>query len=133
MDNINRAVRYIYYLSLITLLVIYIFPGSLIGYFLYGDLEKQPNLISNPAGTSINHFIFFVYLSIIALLSHLKKTKFKKTFAFILFLSITLELLHLIIPNRRFQTGDLIGNLLGVIIPFLIYEVYEILFKTKKE
>ena len=125
MDNINRAVRYIYYLSLITLLVIYIFPGSLIGYFLYGNLEKQPNLISNPAGTSINHFIFFVYLSIIALLSHLKKTKFKKTFAFILFLSITLELLHLIIPNRSFEYSDLFANLIGVLLGYFIILIYK--------
>ena len=49
------------------------------------------------------------------------------------FLSIILEFLHLFIPNRSFQMGDLNGNLLGVIIPFLTYKIYEFLFQSKKE
>ena len=58
-NNIFKVLKYTYYLSLTVLLILYLFPGSLIGFLLYGDLGKQPNLISNPIGTSINHFIFF--------------------------------------------------------------------------
>ena len=47
---------YLYYLNLIALLILYLFPGSIIGYLFYGDLSTQPNLIKNPIGTSINHF-----------------------------------------------------------------------------
>ena len=125
MDNTNRVARYIYYLSLIVLFIIYLFPGSLIGYFLYGDLAKQPNLISNPAGTSINHFAFFLYLAIIGLFSHLNNNKFKSVFAFILFLSVVLEVLHLIIPNRSFEYLDLFTNLTGVLFGYCIIIIYK--------
>ena len=43
-NNIFEVIKYTYYLSLIVLLILYLFPGSLIGFFLYGDLGKQPNL-----------------------------------------------------------------------------------------
>ena len=67
-NTIFEVVKYTYYLSLIVLLILYLFPGSLIGFLLYGDLGKQPNLISNPIGTSINHLIFFFYLGILKFL-----------------------------------------------------------------
>ena len=57
--------KYLFYFSFIILLILYLFPGSLIGFFLYGNLGRQPDLISNPLGTSINHLIFFFYLSIL--------------------------------------------------------------------
>ena len=68
MDNKIRIVRYLYHLSLVGLLILYLFPGSLIGYFLYGDLGKQPDMIPNPMGTSINHALAFFYLTIIGFL-----------------------------------------------------------------
>ena len=40
------------------------------------------------------------------------------------FLSLILELLHYIIPNRSFQPGDLIGNILGVIVAYFIIKIY---------
>ena len=66
------TLNYLYYLSLVVLLVVYLFPGSLIGYFLYGSLEKQPDLISNPMGTSINHLIYFLWLTILAFMNNTK-------------------------------------------------------------
>ena len=48
MDYKIRIVRYLYYFSLIGLLILYLFPGSLIGYFFYGDFERQPDMIPNP-------------------------------------------------------------------------------------
>ena len=63
---IFKLLEYIYYFSLVILFVLYLFPGSLIGYFLYGNLGQQPNLIPNPIGTSINHFIYFSYITILA-------------------------------------------------------------------
>ena len=44
---IFEVIKYTYYLSLIALLILYLFPGSLIGFFLYGDLWKQPNFIAS--------------------------------------------------------------------------------------
>ena len=125
MNNKNRTIRFLYYLSVLVLLVLYLFPGSLIGYFLYDDLGRQPNLISNPAGTSINHFAYFIYLSIIGLLGHLKDDNFKKVLIFLLFSSIILEISHLIIPNRSFQYLDLIANFVGVLLGYCIIIIYK--------
>ena len=61
-NTILKLLEYVYYFSLIILLILYLYPGSLLGYFLYGNLEQQPNLIPNPIGTSINHFFFLVTL-----------------------------------------------------------------------
>ena len=124
MNNKNRTVLFIFYLSVIALFILYLFPGSLIGYFLYNELDKQPNLISNPAGTSINHFIYFIYLSIIGLFSYLKEINFNKVFIYLFLLSIFLEVAHSIIPNRSFQLADLISNILGVIVAYSAVKIY---------
>ena len=73
-SNLN-SIKYLFYFSLIILIILYLFPGSLIGYFLYGNLTKQPNLISNPIGTSLNHLIFFSYLSLLGLIFRIKQKK----------------------------------------------------------
>ena len=61
-DNL-KYLKYFYYFSLIILLIIYLYPGSLIGKILYGDVGKQPNLVSNSLGTYLNHF--FVFLNVV--------------------------------------------------------------------
>ncbi len=119
-NTIFEVIKYTYYLSLIALLLIYLFPGSLIGFFLYGDLGKQPNLISNPIGTSINHLIFFFYLGILSFIIHTKQKRIVYSFLFLFSVSVLLELLHLIIPNRAFELNDLFANSVGVILAFFI-------------
>ena len=125
MDYKIRIVRYLYYFSLTGLLVLYLFPGSLIGYFLYGDLEKQPDMIPNPMGTSINHTLAFFYLTIIGLISYLNQTSFYKILIFLVTLSLFLELSHLFIPNRSFESLDLFGNLLGTFLAIVIIFLYK--------
>ena len=113
--NIN-----LYYLSLITLLILYLFPGSIIGYLLYGDLGTQPNLIENPIGTSINHFLYFLFLAFLGSIFNSNKKKFINSFFFLLTLSIILELLHFIIPNRAFELNDVIANSAGVVCVYFL-------------
>jgi VanZ family protein len=125
MDYKIRLIRYLYYFSLIGLFILYLFPGSLLGYFFYGDFEKQPDLISNPIGTSINHSLAFFYVSIIGLISYLKDKSFKKVVIFLFALSIILELSHFLIPNRFFQSVDLFGNLLGTLLAIVIIFFYK--------
>ena len=48
-NNLLIILKYLYYFSLCGLLVLYLFPGSLVGFFLYGDIGKQPDLILNQA------------------------------------------------------------------------------------
>ena len=125
MDYKIRIVRYLYNFSLIGLLILYLFPGSLIGYFLYGDLGKQPDIIPNPIGTSINHALAFFYLTTIGLLSYLNQTSFNKILIFLITLSLFLELSHLFIPNRSFESLDLFANLLGTFLAIVIIFLYK--------
>ena len=125
MDYKIRIVRYLYNFSLTGLLILYLFPGSLIGYFLYGDLGKQPDMIPNPIGTSINHAIAFFYLTTIGLISYLNQSSFKKILIFLVTLSLFLELSHLFIPNRSFESLDLFANLLGTFLAIVIIFLYK--------
>ena len=125
MDYKIRIVRYLYNFSLIGLLILYLFPGSLIGYFIYGDLGKQPDMIPNPMGTSINHALAFFYLTTIGLISYLNQTSFNKILIFLITLSLFLELSHLFIPNRSFESLDLLGNLLGTFLAIVIIFLYK--------
>ena len=125
MDYKIRIVRYLYNFSLIGLLILYLFPGSLIGYFLYGDLGKQPDIIPNPMGTSVNHVLAFFYLTTIGLISYLNQTSFNKILIFLVTLSLFLELSHLFIPNRSFESLDLFGNLLGTFLAIVIIFLYK--------
>tara|TARA_Y100000992_G_scaffold302232_1_gene275572 strand:+ start:2877 stop:3272 length:396 start_codon:yes stop_codon:yes gene_type:complete len=119
-NTIFKLTEYNYYFSLVVLLILYLFPGSLIGYFLYGNLGQQPNLISNPIGTSINHLIFFSYITVLAIIIRPRVKNIFTSYKVILFISFILEILHLIIPNRAFEFYDLIANIFGVVIILLI-------------
>ena len=119
-NNALKLIKYLYYLSLIALFILYLFPGSLIGYLFYGDFGKQPDLIPNPIGTSINHALAFLYLSILGLISCIRDKSFNQTLIFLIFLSIILELSHYFIPNRSFELLDLFGNLLGALLAIII-------------
>ena len=130
MKIFTNNLQLIFKLSNICLIILYLYPGSILGFFLYNDFSTQPQITRDFFHISSNHIYAFFLISIFGLLAFKKK---KKLFEFLIFLSIALELFHLVIPNRSFQLGDLNGNLLGVIIPFLIYKVYEILFQTKKK
>jgi len=123
-NNFSRIVEYLYYSSLAVLFILYLFPGSLIGYFLYGNLGQQPNIINNPIGTSINHLFFFIYLSFLGLTARLKEKKFINSFQFLIFISILLEIMHFLIPNRVFEFYDLYANSAGVIFSYLLFRIF---------
>ena len=124
-NNVLKLIKYLYYFSLIVLLILYLFPGSLIGYLLYGDFGTQPDLIPNPIGTSINHTLAFLYLSILGLINHIKDKSFNQTIIFLISLSIILELSHYFIPNRSFEFLDLFANLIGTLIAIIIIIFYK--------
>ena len=130
-NNVLKLIKYLYYFSLIALLILYLFPGSLIGYFFYGDFGKQPNLIPNPTGTSINHALAFLYLSIICLIGYSRDKSFFRTIIFLILLSIILELFHYFIPNRSFEFLDLFANLFGTALGILMIIIYKKYQKIK--
>ena len=116
--------KFIFHFLTFFLIILSLFPGSLLGFMFYGDFGRQPNIINNPFGTTINHFIYYLILYLIGFIVYLRDINLKKLVLLLFFLSIILEILHLIIPNRSFQLGDLIGNILGVTVAYLIIKIY---------
>jgi len=110
------------------LIILYIYPGSILGFLVYKDLSRQPQITSDFFSISSNHLYVFIILSLLGLLS-IKKNLL--LFFYLIFISIFLEVCHLIIPNRSFQFSDLFGNILGVIIPFILNKLYK--FRKKNE
>ena len=106
----------------IILIILYLFPGSILGWFLYNDHLIQPQ-ITRDFIISSNHVYAFVVLSILGVFSfhNTKKINFLSVYLFLL--SIFLELFHIIIPNRGFEISDLLGNIVGVILVILIYKI----------
>ena len=111
--------KIIFYLINIILIFLYIYPGSLLGQLIYGDKNIQPQLTADFIISS-NHFYVFFLLSIIGFFSFLKINQIYILILYLILLSLSLEFLHLIIPERSFQLSDLFGNLLGVIVVILI-------------
>ena len=106
-------------------LIFYLYPGSILGFLLYGNLSKQPQITPDFYFSS-NHVYVFIVLTLFGLISHINK---KNIIIYFLFISIFLELTHLVIPNRSFQFGDLFGNITGVLISVLILKTYNYLEK----
>ena len=119
MINFFSNHKIIFYLTNFSLIFLYLFPGSLIGLFLYNDKKIQPQITSDFIISS-NHFYVFILLSIISFLSFNKLGQSKIVAIYLILLSIILEIFHIIIPERSFQWSDLFGNLMGVIIVIFI-------------
>ena len=58
MDKVITLLRFIFHISVFFLIVISLYPGCLVGYFLFGDMGRHPNLLNSSLGTSVNHFIY---------------------------------------------------------------------------
>ncbi len=119
MVKIFSKFKIIFYSINFFLIIFYIYPGSLLGLIIYQNIKKQPQITPDFIISS-NHFYVFVIISIIGFLSFIKKRQVKLLIFYLLFISIFLEISHLIIPERTFQWPDLFGNLLGVVIVIFI-------------
>ena len=120
----TKILKYIFHISTLFLIVISLWPGSLLGFLLYDDWGQQPDIITNPLGTTINHFIYYTYASLLGFFLYKENENFKKLVYGLFFLSISLELVHFIIPNRTFQLEDLIGNIFGVMVAYFVIKIY---------
>tara|TARA_Y100000591_G_C21216029_1_gene397682 strand:+ start:34 stop:429 length:396 start_codon:yes stop_codon:yes gene_type:complete len=114
--------KFIFHLINSALIILYIFPGSLLGWAVYGNKKLQPQITPDFVISS-NHFYVFIFLSTIGVLTFLRSDKVRFFILYLFLLSITLELSHLIIPLRSFQWSDLFGNLSGVAVVILIYNL----------
>ena len=115
-------IKIIFHLLNIIFVFLYVYPGSLLGFLIYKDFLKQPQLTSDFFVLSSNHVYAFLLLSILGLISYFKSLK--KIILYLISISIILESLHLFIPNRSFQFSDLFGNIVGVLVPIFILIVF---------
>tara|TARA_B100001121_G_scaffold240645_1_gene214689 strand:- start:653 stop:1048 length:396 start_codon:yes stop_codon:yes gene_type:complete len=111
--------KIIFYLINLILIFLYLYPGSLLGQLIYGNKKIQPQITVDFIISS-NHFYVFILISIIGFFSFTKIKQIKNLLKYLIVLSLSLEFLHLIIPERSFQWSDLFGNLLGVIVVILV-------------
>ena len=104
-------------------IVLYVYPGSILGFAIYGEFHKQPQITQDFLSISSNHVYAFFVLSLLGLIAYYKSNKIL-IFNYLILSSIILEVLHLIIPNRSFQYSDLFGNIVGVLLSILLFNMY---------
>ena len=130
MNKLSNIFKIIFHFLNIILIFFYLFPGSIMGWFLYNDLTRQPQLTkdftSNFIDISSSHLYSFLILSIFGILSYSKHKKFNLLIKYLLLISVILELFHLFIPQRSFQFEDLFGNILGAIFALFVYRIWRI-------
>ena len=103
--------------------ILYIYPGSILGYVVYGTARKQPQLTADFMSISSNHVYAFFVLSLIGLIAYYRSSKVI-ILTYLIIISIVLEVLHLWIPSRLFQYSDLFGNIVGVFLSILFFNIY---------
>ncbi|MDA7564730.1 VanZ family protein [Pelagibacteraceae bacterium] len=96
-----------FFIWLFFIFIISVYPGNLIGLFLKGDPTTYPG------GDKISHFISYLGLSILGVLSLDFKKKGMVIIIFLTLFSIIMEVVHLYIPNRYYENLDLVMNILG--------------------
>ena len=129
--KIINFVKFIFYISNIILIIFYLYPGSILGCFIYNDCEIQPQLTRDFLSNMIssNHVYVFIIISFLGFIGYSKKTTFKYIITYLFFISVFLELMHIPIPERGFEIKDLTGNIVGVVISLIIF----LIFKPRKK
>jgi len=119
MINFFSKYKFIFYLLNLILIIFYLFPGSLLGCFLYNNCNRQPQ-ITGDFIISSNHLYIFFLLSIVGFFTYRNSYQLRLLNLYLVLIAIVLEILHVFIPNRSFEFADLFGNLIGVLILIII-------------
>ena len=126
MKKIRLLTKILFHISNIGLIILYLYPGSIVGWLIYSDFQKQPQISSDFSLFSSNHSYAFIFLSLLGVISNSYK-KNSILFIYLFLISIILELCHTLIPERSFEYSDLFGNLLGVFLIFILFNIYKFL------
>ena len=129
MKKIRNFFKIGFYSANIILIIFYLFPGSILGWFLYNNHLIQPQ-ITQDFIVSANHVYAFILLTSLGLFSFHNTKKINFLIFYLFLLSIILELFHIIIPVRAFEMSDLFGNIAGVILVVFIYKIITRYVKT---
>ena len=124
MFNIFTKYKIIFYITNFILILLYLFPGSLIGCFLYDDCKLQLQITPDYIISS-NHLYAFAILTLIGFFTYKNSKKTLYLALYLVLISIFLELFHNFIPERSFEYSDLFGNLAGVIVVIIVFNLFK--------
>ena len=130
-NTIFKLTEPVYYFSLLVLLILYLFPGSLLGCIFFDNCKVQPQITPDFIISS-NHFYAFGLVTILGYLTFFNSEKLNQVLYYLLVISVLLEVFHILIPERSFQWSDLFGNLLGVIVVIFVKSLINKYGITKK-
>ena len=119
MHNIFYKYKFIFYFCNLVLVIFSLYPGSILGCFLYNDCNFQPQLTPDFIISS-NHFYVFFLISIIGVFTYKNSEQIKLLIIYLILLSIFLEIFHIFISNRSFEYSDLFGNLVGSLVVIVL-------------
>jgi len=123
--KVVNFIKYFFYTTILLLIITSFYPGSIFGFFFYGDLNIEPDLFKNTFfETSTNHFFAYFFITLLGLFISLKNEIYQKVFYGMFFLAIVLETIHSVLPYRSFENTDLIANILGVLVAYSIVKIY---------
>ena len=125
MDKAISYLRFLFHFLTFLLIVISLYPGSILGFFIYGDVRLQPNFTKDYLNISSQHLYVYFSVSVLGFFSYIRDRKFKLVVIYLFFLSAILEVAHIVISERSFQIADLTGNILGVLIAYIIMLIYK--------
>ena len=131
MINFFSKFKIFFYVINLLLIVLYLFPGSLLGCIFFDNCKVQPQITSDFIISS-NHFYAFGFVTILGFLTFLNSEKLKQVLYYLLVISVLLEVFHIVIPERSFQWSDLFGNLLGVVVVIFLKNLINKYGTTKK-
>ena len=126
MDRTISYLRILFHISTLLLIILSLYPGSILGFLLYGDFKSQPQITEDFLYISSAHLYVYLFVSMLGFFSYLRDRKFKLVVIYLFFLSIILEVSHFIISERSFQIPDLVGNILGVLIVYIVVLIYKL-------
>ena len=115
--------KLIFHILNLIFFILYLYPGSILGFVIYRNFEKQPQITPDFFAISSNHVYAFAILSFFGFFNYFKSHK-NLIIGYFFSISIIFELLHLIIPFRSFQFSDLFGNIAGVIFSMIIFYIW---------
>ena len=126
MDRTISYLKKLFHIFTLLLIILSLYPGNIIGFLIYGNIRYEPQFTKDFLYISSNHLYVYFLISVLGFFSYLRDRKFKLVVIYLFFLSIILEVAHLIIPERSFQIVDLTGNILGVLIAYTIVLIYKL-------
>ena len=124
----GRTISYLkklFHILTLLLILLSLYPGNILGFLIYGNIRYEPQFTKDFLYISSNHLYVYFLISTLGFVSYLRDRKIKLVIIYLFFLSIILEVAHLVISERSFQIEDLTGNILGVLIAYIIVLIYK--------